>query len=162
DPAPSYGPGGEQTAVKKDRSAREKPTGGGGVQEVSQLGMMKGSRCSASRSGAEQSPRNPGGDAAWAEASAGPHRAVSGGDAMRAGRLTGGLSGARPLRIVALLSVLAFLAPVPSASAAGADHIRRVLVLYPVSDGQPGILLFDQGLRSTFKKSSNERIEIYN
>src|SRR5262249_45253804 len=96
------------------------------------------------------------------EASAGPHRAVSGGDAMRTGRLTDGLSGARPLRIMALLSVPAFLALVPLASAAGADNTRRLLVLYPVSDGQPGVLLFDQSLRSTCKTCSNQRIELYN
>jgi signal transduction histidine kinase len=36
------------------------------------------------------------------------------------------------------------------------------MVLYPVSDGQPGILLFDQSLRSAFKASGHDKIEIYN
>ena len=36
------------------------------------------------------------------------------------------------------------------------------MVLYPVSDGQPGILLFDQSLRSTFKASAHDKVEIYN
>src|SRR5262249_39245831 len=60
----------------------------------------------------------------------------------------------------ALLSVSALLALVPSASAAGADNIRRVLVLYPVSDGQPGGFLFDQSLRSACQGESNQRIEL--
>src|SRR5262249_51173631 len=81
---------------------------------------------------------------------------------MRTDRSTDGLSSARLPRIVAVLSVSALLAPVPSASAAGADNIRRVLVLYPVSDGQPGVSLFDQGLRSTCKAYSNQHIELYN
>ena len=50
----------------------------------------------------------------------------------------------------------------PRAPAAGVPSTRRVVVLYPVSDGQPGILAFDQGLRSTFRSSSPDRIEIYN
>src|SRR5262249_20982291 len=81
---------------------------------------------------------------------------------MRAGRARDGRPGARPPRIVALLSVLAFLSPTPSASAAGADDTRRLLVLYPVNDGQPGVSLFDQSLRSTCKACSNQRIELYN
>ena len=38
----------------------------------------------------------------------------------------------------------------------------RVLVLYPVSDGQPGILRFDKGLRSALKARPATRVEIYN
>src|SRR5262249_28528217 len=89
-------------------------------------------------------------------------RYAPGVDAMRTGRRRDGLSGGRPLRIVALLSVLAFLSSVPSASAAGTDDVRRVLVLYPVNDGQPGVSFFDQSLRSTCKACSNQRIELYN
>jgi len=58
------------------------------------------------------------------------------------------------LRVPPLLMVLASLSFFPFALAAAPDNTRRILVLYPVSDGQPGIFLHDQGLRSTFKASS--------
>src|SRR5262249_32966725 len=57
--------------------------------------------------------------------------------------------------------VLMTLLLLASASVAAAQDVRRVLVLYPVSDGQPGILRFDEGLRSVFKTRPNTRIEIY-
>ncbi|WP_422931530.1 ATP-binding protein [Singulisphaera sp. PoT] len=57
---------------------------------------------------------------------------------------------------------MAVLSLVPLTPAAGTEAIRRVLVLYPSSEGQPGNLQFDQGLRSTFKSSSRETIELYN
>jgi len=56
---------------------------------------------------------------------------------------------------------LASLSFSPFALAAANDNTRRILVLYPVSDGQPGIFLHDQGLRSTFK-ASREHIVLYN
>jgi PAS domain S-box-containing protein len=70
---------------------------------------------------------------------------------------------AKPLKrrlpgIAPLLAVLFFCPPVP---AAGAENIRRVVVLYPTADGQPGSILFDQGLRSTFVTSSAEPVELY-
>ena len=43
--------------------------------------------------------------------------------------------------------VLAALLVVTSSPVA-AEEVKRVLVLYPVSNGQPGILRFDEGLRS--------------
>jgi signal transduction histidine kinase len=61
-----------------------------------------------------------------------------------------------------LPSVLAALFVFTSASAAAAQDVRRVLVLYPVSDGQPGILRFDEGLRSALKARPNAQVEIYN
>jgi len=57
-------------------------------------------------------------------------------------------------RVPPLLLALASLSFSPFALAAANDNTRRILVLYPVSDGQPGIFLHDQGLRSTFKASS--------
>ena len=65
------------------------------------------------------------------------------------------------LRVPPLLMVLASLSFFPFALAAAPDNTRRILVLYPVSDGQPGIFLHDQGLRSTFRASS-EHIVLYN
>src|SRR5689334_17628812 len=56
----------------------------------------------------------------------------------------------------------AILCLVPCASAAGPSGIRRVVVLYPVSDGQPGIVQFDRSLRATLKDSSYDVIEVYN
>lgn len=59
-------------------------------------------------------------------------------------------------------SVLALLSLGSPTPAAVADNTRRVLVLYPTADGQPGNLQFDQGLRSTFRTSSAEPVELYN
>ncbi len=64
-------------------------------------------------------------------------------------------------RVPPLLLALASLSFSPFALAAANDNTRRILVLYPVSDGQPGIFLHDQGLRSTFK-ASREHIVLYN
>ena len=52
-----------------------------------------------------------------------------------------------------LPSALAALLVFTSASAAAAQDVKRVLVLYPVSDGQPGILRFDESLRSALKST---------
>lgn len=68
----------------------------------------------------------------------------------------------RRLRIASSIGVAVILCLVPDTSVAGAENTKRVVVLYPASDGQPGIMLFDQGLRSTLKSSSAENIEIYN
>ncbi len=57
--------------------------------------------------------------------------------------------------------VLAALLVVTSSPVA-AEDVKRVLVLYPVSDGQPGILRFDEGLRSALKARPDTRVEIYN
>lgn len=65
-------------------------------------------------------------------------------------------------RIVSPAWAAAFLCLIPCASAANSAGTRRVVVLYPTSDGQPGIIRFDQGLRSTLKASSRETIEVYN
>ena len=58
--------------------------------------------------------------------------------------------------------VLAALLAFTSASVAAAQDVRRVLVLYPDSDGQPGILRFDESLRSAFRARPEARVEIYN
>jgi signal transduction histidine kinase len=58
--------------------------------------------------------------------------------------------------------LLALLYCGPPAPAAGAENTRRVLVLYPTAEGQPGSVLFDQGLRSAFKTSSAGHVELYN
>jgi signal transduction histidine kinase len=86
---------------------------------------------------------------------------VPGGHAMRAvGRQ--GPSGARRPRI-SEIGLFALLCLVPCAvPAVGAEGTRRVLVLYPVNDRQPGILAFDQSLRATFASSTYRNIEIYN
>ena len=65
-------------------------------------------------------------------------------------------------RIASPAWAAAFLCLIPCASAANPAGTRRVVVLYPTSDGQPGTVLFDQGLRSTLKGSSRETIEVYN
>ncbi len=57
--------------------------------------------------------------------------------------------------------VLAALLVVTSAPVA-AEDVKRVLVLYPVSDGQPGILRFDEGIRTALKARLDARVEIYN
>lgn len=69
--------------------------------------------------------------------------------------------GSRRLRI-ASIGVAVLLGLIPCSSVSGAEGTRRIMVLYPVSDGQPGIILFDQSLRSAFKSSSTSKIEIYN
>ena len=68
----------------------------------------------------------------------------------------------RRLRIAWRVWAAAILCFVPCTSAADPAGTRRVVVLYPTSDGQPGIIRFDQGLRSTLKSSSRETIEVYN
>src|SRR4051794_7662445 len=49
-------------------------------------------------------------------------------------------------------------------AALAADPVapKRVVVIYPVSEGQPGILLFDQRLRSILRARYSNGIEIYN
>ena len=64
-------------------------------------------------------------------------------------------------RVPELLLALALLSFFPFELAASPDSARRILVLYPVSDSQPGIFLHDQGLRSSFK-ASREHIVLYN
>ncbi len=71
-------------------------------------------------------------------------------------------AGARPRCAIAALLVLASASSASSASSATAGEVKRVLVLYPVSDGQPGIFHFDEGLRSALKTRPNDRVEIYN
>jgi len=61
-----------------------------------------------------------------------------------------------------LPSALAASLVFTSAWVATAQNIRRVLVLYPVSDGQPGIVRFDESLRSALKACPNTRVEVYN
>jgi signal transduction histidine kinase len=81
---------------------------------------------------------------------------------MKTGGRAEGPRRVRRLRIAASFSLAAFLGLVPCTPAVGVESTRRVLVLYPVSDGQPGILLFDQSLRSIFRSSGREKIEVYN
>jgi PAS domain S-box-containing protein len=50
----------------------------------------------------------------------------------------------------------------PPARASGAENVRHVLVLYPVSDRQPGNVLVEQGLRHAFDAPAAERVELYN
>jgi PAS domain S-box-containing protein len=69
---------------------------------------------------------------------------------------------ARKGRLFGVVPLLALLCLAPPAPAAGAENVRHVLVLYPTAEGQPGSILFDQGLRSTFNTSSAERVELYN
>jgi signal transduction histidine kinase len=51
---------------------------------------------------------------------------------------------------------------VATSSSGAAEGSKRVLVLYPVSDGQPGILRFDNSLRSSLRSRPDIRVEIYN
>ena len=68
----------------------------------------------------------------------------------------------RRLRIAWRVWAAAILCFVPCTSAADPAGTRRVVVLYPTSEGHPGNIRFDQGLRSTLKSSSRETIEVYN
>src|SRR3954466_14244938 len=95
------------------------------------------------------------------KACAGSSTSLPCGDAMRTCGCAEGPCGLRRLRIAAI-GVGAFLALIPCVSVSGAEGTRRIVVLYPVSDGQPGIILFDQILRSKLKSSSVTNIEIYN
>ncbi|HEX5271566.1 MAG TPA: PAS domain-containing sensor histidine kinase [Gemmataceae bacterium] len=75
------------------------------------------------------------------------------------GRLRHAPPARRVLWISPLLALLFFLpAPLPASSPAG---VRRVLVIYPTSDMQPGNFLFNRGLRHGLD-SSPEPVEIYN
>src|SRR5215217_5422263 len=96
-------------------------------------------------------------------------REDTGGDAntVRSGNAmtTGGRAEehSRSLRLpFASLFFAAFLWLITCPSGFGAEGTKRVVVLYPVSDGQPGIILFDQRLRSVLQSSSSGAIEIYN
>ncbi len=80
---------------------------------------------------------------------------------MGTGSRTMSASGPRP-PTAPLPAVLAALLVFTSASVAAAQDVRRVLVLYPVSDGQPGILRFDESLRSALRARPDTRVEIYN
>ena len=61
------------------------------------------------------------------------------------------------LRLPLVVAALALLFFCPGLPAAGAENTRRVLVLYPTSDGQAGNHLFDRGLRSVFDSDSSDR-----
>jgi signal transduction histidine kinase len=92
------------------------------------------------------------------EAAKEPSGSTPGGQAMIARRRT-----APPLkqRLRWTLPLLALLLS-PLIATAGAENVRRVLVLCPSNDRQPGNLLFEQGLRTTFAASPTEHVEIYN
>lgn len=94
--------------------------------------------------------------------SAVPHGALPVGSVMATALGTKPSRGTRTGRGARLPSPLAAVLALAFASAANAQDIRRVLVLYPVSDGQPGILRFDEGLRSALKARPNDRVEIHN
>ena len=81
------------------------------------------------------------------KACVGPPTSVPCGDTMRTCGYAEEPWGARGLRIAAI-GVAALLGLIPWGPVSGAEGTRRIMVLYPVSDGQPGIILFDQGLRS--------------
>jgi signal transduction histidine kinase len=68
-------------------------------------------------------------------------------------------AGRRPSWVAPLLALVCLGSPGP---AAGGDDVKRVLVIYPTSEGQPGSILFDQGLRAAVKASAADHIEIYN
>jgi PAS domain S-box-containing protein len=63
------------------------------------------------------------------------------------------------LQVAPVLALLFFCPLIPAADGA---NVRRVVVLYPMRDGQPGTILVDQGLRHTFETSPAERVELYN
>src|SRR5947207_15847896 len=69
--------------------------------------------------------------------------------------------GSRRPQNVSLFWVVAVLYLAPCAIAAGPEGTRRIVVLYPVSDGQPGIIPFDQVLRSTLNSLSRDQVEMY-
>jgi signal transduction histidine kinase len=58
-----------------------------------------------------------------------------------------------------MLAAFLVLISSPIAAAQGA---RRVLVLSPVSDFQPGIIRFNKSLRSVFRTHLDTRVEVYN
>jgi PAS domain S-box-containing protein len=64
--------------------------------------------------------------------------------------------------LLQVASMLALFFCCPLVPAVGGATVRRVVVLYPVSDRQPGNILVDQGLRHTFETSSAQRVELYN
>ncbi len=61
-----------------------------------------------------------------------------------------------------LSQFLAALLVLASSSVAVAGETKRVLVVYPTSDGQPGILRFQESLRIGLMDGTSSRIEIYN
>ncbi|MDR3622342.1 MAG: histidine kinase [Paludisphaera borealis] len=58
--------------------------------------------------------------------------------------------------------MLAALLVLVSSSVATAGEIKRVLVVYPTSDGQPGILRFQESLRLGLMNGPTARFEIFN
>jgi PAS domain S-box-containing protein len=88
-----------------------------------------------------------------------PHGSGPGESAMSNGKP----SPARATRRTLWLALLPALLLIHSLNpAARAENSRRVLVLYPTSEGQPGTIAFDQGLRFTLRTSSTEQIEVHN
>ena len=96
------------------------------------------------------------------EVSAGSSTPSPSGETMRTGSRLEESRGSRRAYLASLIWAAVALGVAPRALTADPNEPRRVVVLYPVSDGQPGIVRFDQGLRATLKSSTRETIEIYN
>lgn len=60
-----------------------------------------------------------------------------------------------------LLLLLPWIPPCPSASAAGPERVRKVLVLFAYEKDLPANLVIDESIRATFKANSNEPIELF-
>ena len=65
-------------------------------------------------------------------------------------------------RVAATLVTSSVVCFCPTASGADAANTKRVVVLYPESDGRPGNLLVDRGIRAALQSYTAGPIEVYN
>ncbi len=81
---------------------------------------------------------------------------------MRTGSRTQTTPWSRSTLIAELSHFLAALLVLASCSVAAAGETKRVLVVYPTSDGQPGILRFQESLRLGLMNGPTARFEVFN
>jgi hypothetical protein len=81
---------------------------------------------------------------------------------MRTGSRTRTTPWSRYTAIAELPQFLAALLVLASCSVTAAGETKRVLVVYPTSDGQPGILRFQESLRLGLMNGPAARFEIFN
>ena len=81
---------------------------------------------------------------------------------MRTGSRTQTTPWSRSTSIAELSHFLAAILVLASCSVAAAGETKRVLVVYPTSDGQPGVLRFQESLRLGLMNGPTARFEVFN
>ena len=96
------------------------------------------------------------------DACLGPRGSLASGSVMRTGSRTQTTPWSRSTSIAELSHFLAALLVLASCSVTAAGETKRVLVVYPTSDGQPGVLRFQESLRLGLMNGPPARFEIFN